>query len=83
MSITSDNSKRSITSIHNPTDEQIASFFGFDVKDRYDNYERVICISTAINESIGMINHSIVTTRNRVSCLKENKRICWNAQEGI
>ena len=80
MSITSDNSKRSVTSINNPTDEQIASFFGFDVKDRY---ERVICISTAINESIGMINHSIVTTRNRVSCLKENKRICWNMEVEI
>jgi hypothetical protein len=83
MSITNDNSKRSITSIHNPTNEQITSFFGFDVKDRYDNYERVICISTAINKGVGMINHSIVTTRNRVSCLKENKRISWNVESGI
>lgn len=83
MSITNDNSKRSITSIHNPTNEQITSFFGFDVKDRYDNYERVICISKAINKSINMINYSIVTTRNRVSCLKENKRVCWNVEVGI
>ena len=83
MSITNDNSKRSIVSMHNPTDEQIVSFFGFDVKDRYDNYERVICISTAINKGVGMVNHSIVTTRNKVSCLKENKRICWNMECGV
>jgi hypothetical protein len=83
MSITSDNSKRSIMAIFNPTNEQITSFFGFDVKDKYDNYERVICISKAINKSINMINYSIVTTRNRVSCLKENKRISWNVESGI
>lgn len=83
MSITSDNSKRSIMAIFNPTNEQITSFFGFDVKDKYDNYERVICISKAINKSINMINYSIVTTRNRVSCLKENKRISWNGEYKI
>lgn len=78
MSITNSTKGRSITSIHNPTNEQITSFFNFDIKDRYDNYERVICISKAINKSIGIINYSIVTTRNKVCCLKENKRICWN-----
>lgn len=78
MSITNDNSKRTIQAIHNPTVEQIAKFFNFDVSDKYDNYERILCISKAVNSAIGMINYSIVTTRNRVDDCKWNKGNSWN-----
>ena len=74
MSIT----KRTIQAIHNPTAEQITQFFNFDVSDRYDTYERVLCVSKAVNSALDLINYSIVTTYNNVDDCKWNKRFSWN-----
>ena len=76
MSIT----KRTIQAIHNPTAEQIAQFFNLDISDKYDNYERVLCVSKAVNLAIGMINYSIVTTCNKVNDCKCNKGFSWNVE---
>ena len=68
---------KTIKAIFNPTKEEILKFFGFDISNKYDSYERVLTCSIAENKNLNQVHYSIVTTNNRVDDMKNNKGFAW------